>query len=279
MAKSKSPKKAKAKKDKVPSWKRDQEKRDKKRIICEAIGKSLAKKPWLLEDLDEQTLVDVIKVAVDLDTLDEIHSAFAKKAQETIQQKLRDAKYEAEQKARQKEWAEKNGAQKLTPKRATAKRAKPIAGATPTPHRADGKSLIPSSASAPHGPLDDDDFLPATSAKPASSAKAASNGDALDAALPGYLEDEALRVAHANGSVTAGDLLKALPEASRGQATGALARLVTRERLVVTGKGRGTKYTLPSGAGGGAAAEASPKNGASARKSKPQLELGEAPLS
>jgi hypothetical protein len=71
----------------------------------------------------------------------------------------------------------------------------------------------------------------------------------LDNALPGYLEDEALTIANKSGAVTAGDLLKALPEATRGQATGALSRLVTRGRLALSGRGRGAKYTLANGAG------------------------------
>lgn len=259
-------------KGKVPAWKAEGDKRDRKFLIAGAIGKALAKDPSALADLDDYLLDEIVRAVVGLDVITELYAAISKKAGEEAQRKIREERTKAEASARQKEWAEKNGSQ-LTPKRATAKRANPIGGATPTPHRADGKSLIPKGAPATRGPFDeDDDELPKTSAK------AASNGDALDAALPGYLEDEALRVAHANGSVTAGDLLKALPEASRGQATGALARLVTRERLVVTGKGRGTKYTLPGGAGAAAIAE-SPKNGAPSKKSKPQLELGEAPLS
>jgi hypothetical protein len=112
--------------------------------------------------------------------------------------------------------AKKATAKRATPRRATAKRATPVVKAAKVAKRAKA--------------------VPSTKAD-------------LDNALPGYLEDEALNLASKKGSVTAGDLLKALPEATRGQATGALSRLVTRGRLSMTGRARGAKYVLPNGAG------------------------------
>lgn len=70
-----------------------------------------------------------------------------------------------------------------------------------------------------------------------------------DLAIAGALEDHALDLANANGSVTAGELLDAKLGATRNQVSGALGRLVTRGRLVQTGKGRHTKYSLANGAG------------------------------
>lgn len=207
----------------VPKWEIERQEREKKHAVCTAVAKAIEDSPYLLERLDNNTLEALVRATINLEALYQIQEDADARAGEQMKRKLADERYKAQSKARQDSYLAKEKARRA---KAKPRKATPVAKPTPIPKEPKRGTTA-----------------------------------AADSAIAGALEDKALDLANANGSANAGELLKAFPLASRGQVTGALARLVARGRLMCSGKGRYTKYTLPNGAG--------------AAKAKAQLELGE----